>query len=64
MHDPEKHALGLDPTGVQRFFEKIMRKQWRGAFWYAKALVTHQRYPNCTQFRVFYLVGTFYKSAR
>jgi hypothetical protein len=26
-HDPEKHALGLDPTGVQRFSEKIMLNQ-------------------------------------
>jgi hypothetical protein len=26
-HDPEKHALGLDPMGAQRFSEKIMRQQ-------------------------------------
>jgi 4-carboxymuconolactone decarboxylase len=26
-HDPEKHALGLDPIGRYRFSEKIMRKQ-------------------------------------
>ena len=25
--DPEKHALGLDTTGVQRFSGQIMRKQ-------------------------------------
>jgi hypothetical protein len=23
-HDPEKHALGLDPMGGSRFSEKIM----------------------------------------
>jgi hypothetical protein len=26
-HDPEKHALGLDPMGGNRFSEKIMLKQ-------------------------------------
>jgi hypothetical protein len=26
-HDPEKHALGLDPMGGIRFSEKIMLKQ-------------------------------------
>jgi hypothetical protein len=26
-HDPEKHALGLDPMGGCRFSEKIMRQQ-------------------------------------
>jgi hypothetical protein len=26
-HDPEKHALGLDPTGGRRFSEKIMLNQ-------------------------------------
>ncbi|SRR5579871_177044 len=30
-HDPEKHALGLDPTGVKRFSEKIVRNQESGA---------------------------------
>jgi hypothetical protein len=27
QHDPEKHALGLDPTGGRRFSEKIMLQQ-------------------------------------
>jgi hypothetical protein len=27
VHDPEKHALGLDPTGGTRFSEKIMRQR-------------------------------------
>jgi hypothetical protein len=26
-HDPEKHALGLDPMGAKRFSEKLMRNQ-------------------------------------
>jgi hypothetical protein len=26
VHDPEKHALGLDPTGGARFWEKIMHE--------------------------------------
>jgi len=26
-HDPEKHALGLDPTGGNRFSEKIMHRR-------------------------------------
>jgi hypothetical protein len=26
-HDPEKHALGLDPMGGNRFSEKIVLKQ-------------------------------------
>jgi hypothetical protein len=25
-HDPEKHALGLDPMGGYRFSEKVMLK--------------------------------------
>jgi hypothetical protein len=25
-HDPEKHALGLDPMGGNRFSDQIMRK--------------------------------------
>jgi hypothetical protein len=27
VHDPEKHALGLDPTGGNRFSEKIMQQR-------------------------------------
>jgi hypothetical protein len=27
VHDPEKHALGLDPTGGNRFSEKIMHRR-------------------------------------
>jgi hypothetical protein len=26
VHDPEKHALGLDPMGGNRFSEKIMHQ--------------------------------------
>jgi len=28
-HDPEKHALGLDPVGGNRFSEKIMQRRAR-----------------------------------
>jgi hypothetical protein len=27
LHDPEKHALGLDPMGGNRFSEKIMHQR-------------------------------------